>query len=110
MVGIKRFIIMTNSAQTLFAEREKRVNDAIACKVPDRVPLLPLFGGFSSSYAGISRAEELYDPFKCFDAVLKTTLDFEPDMAESLIESIQNELVTVPETILRRFVDRYRRK
>ena len=72
---------MTDSAQTLFAEREKRVNDAIACRVPDRVPLLPFFGGFSSLYAGISRAEELYDPVKCFDAVLKTTIDFEPDMA-----------------------------
>jgi uroporphyrinogen-III decarboxylase len=23
----------------------------------------------------------LYDPVKCFDAVLKTTIDFEPDMA-----------------------------
>ena len=72
---------MAKSAQVIFTEREKRVNDAIACRVPDRVPLLPLFGGFSSSYAGISRAEELYDPVKCFDAVLKTTIDFEPDMA-----------------------------
>lgn len=72
---------MSNATQSLFAEREKRVNDAIACNVPDRIPCLPLFGGFSSIYAGISRAQELYDPVKCFEAALKTTIDFEPDMA-----------------------------
>ncbi len=72
---------MSKSAQALFEEREKRVHDAIACKVPDRVPLLPFFGAFASQYGGITRTQELYDIEKSLDAAYKTTVDFEPDMA-----------------------------
>jgi hypothetical protein len=52
---------MSKTPQELFREREKRVNDAIALKKPDRIPVIPLFGAFASVYAGISRREELYD-------------------------------------------------
>ena len=72
---------MENASQTLFLEREKRVEDAIACRVPDRVPILMVMGSFSAQYAGISHKEELYDPGKSTDALFRATLDYEPDMA-----------------------------
>ncbi len=72
---------MSNPPQELYREREKRVLDAIACKVPDRVPVLPFFGAFSAQYAGITAKEALYDYAKALDATYKTIIDFEPDMA-----------------------------
>ena len=72
---------METSPHSLFLEREKRVDDAIACRVPDRVPLIMMTGAFSPQYAGISLKEDLYDLEKSADAALRITLDFEPDMA-----------------------------
>jgi len=72
---------MENESQTLMLEREKRVNDAIACQVPDRVPILMVTGAFAAQYAGISHREDLYDLEKSAEAMVRTTLDFEPDMA-----------------------------
>ena len=72
---------MSKSPQELYQERDKRVNDAIACKVPDRVPVLPFFGSFAGQYAGITQKEALYDLEKTMDATFKTTIDFDPDMA-----------------------------
>ncbi|MDM7995016.1 MAG: uroporphyrinogen decarboxylase family protein [Acidobacteriota bacterium] len=74
---------MVQTAQELFREREQRVLDAIALKKPDRVPVIPLFGAFASTYAGISRREELYDLKKSYAANLKVTLDLQPDMASA---------------------------
>jgi uroporphyrinogen-III decarboxylase len=85
---------MSQIPQELYKEREKRVLDAIALKKPDRVPVVPLFGAFASVYAGISRREELYDIEKSYEANLKVTLDFKPDMASapltfgSILESL----------------------
>jgi hypothetical protein len=56
--------------------------------------VVPLFGAFASVYAGISRREELYDIEKSYEANLKVTLDFKPDMASapltfgSILESL----------------------
>jgi hypothetical protein len=72
---------VNKTAQELYEEREKRVADAIACKKPDRVPVLPFFGSFPGDYAGISRKEALYDLEKATAACLKATIDFAPDMA-----------------------------
>ena len=52
---------MSRTPQELFQERDQRVNDAIALRKPDRIPVIPLFGAFASVYAGISRKDELYD-------------------------------------------------
>ena len=52
---------MAKGTQELYREREKRVLDAIALRKPDRVPIVLLFGAFASSYANITRMEELYD-------------------------------------------------
>ena len=74
---------MPQTPQELLKERERRVLEAIRLNKPDRVPVIPLFGAFASAYAGISRRDELYDLGKSYDANLKVTLDFQPDMASA---------------------------
>jgi uroporphyrinogen-III decarboxylase len=67
--------------EELYAEREKRVLDAIALKKPDRVPVWAFFGEFSAQYAGITHKEEQYDLEKHTEADWKSCIDFEPDLA-----------------------------
>ena len=43
---------MTETAAELYQQREKRVLDAIALRVPDRVPLLVFFAFFRPGIAG----------------------------------------------------------
>jgi len=74
---------MTKTPQELYGEREKRVLDAMALRKPDRIPIVLLFGGFASHYAGITRQEELYDLEKSYGANMKATLEFEPDMTSA---------------------------
>jgi len=63
-----------------YAEREKRTNDAIALKKPDRVPIMVLFGFFPCKYTGMTIEEVMYDPDKMLSSQLKTLMDFAPDM------------------------------
>jgi len=70
---------MAESAAELFAQREKRISDAIALRVPDRVPILVFFGFFPARYAGMTVQEVMYDPDKIWQAQTKTLFDFQPD-------------------------------
>ncbi|MBN2401547.1 MAG: hypothetical protein JXN64_04030 [Spirochaetes bacterium] len=72
---------MKKNAEDLFAEREKRVNDVIELKVPDRVPITASFAFFPARYCGYTYADMMYDPDKLWEANLKTIRDFEPDQA-----------------------------
>jgi uroporphyrinogen-III decarboxylase len=74
---------MTSNGEQRYQEREKRVNDAIALKKPDTIPILPLFGFFSGRYAGYTMAEMMYEPEKMWDAEVKCIRDFEPDMVQN---------------------------
>ncbi len=74
---------MTKSPQALYKEREQRVLDALMLKKSDRVPAIVLFGWFASRYARISRKDEIYDLEKSYEANLKATLAFKPDMASA---------------------------
>ena len=74
---------MAETMQELYGEREKRVMDAIALKVPDRVPIMVLFGFFPVKYAGLTVEEAMYDPDKLFDAQMRTLLEFAPDMDQA---------------------------
>ena len=62
----------------LFAEREKRITDAIALKVPDRVPIILSFGFLAAKRAGITYEEAMYDPVKMTSAWSKAMSDFDP--------------------------------
>ena len=68
---------------TLFAERERRVNDAIALKATDRVPLILLSGFFPATYAGLTYKEIMYEPEKTVSAFTKFSTDFQPDMIDN---------------------------
>ncbi len=71
---------MAKTAEELGKERENRVRDAIELKVPDRVPLIPVFEFFPAYYAGITPEEAMYDYDKAYAAYKKAIIDFEPDM------------------------------
>ena len=71
---------MPEMNESLYREREKRVLDAIGLRVPDRVPIMVLFGFFPARYAGFSAGEVMYDPEKMMIAQLKAIGDFQPDM------------------------------
>ena len=71
---------MSESTEELYRQREKRVNDVITLKKPDRVPVMVLFGNFPARYAGFTVQEIMYDPEKMLQAQLKTMIDFQPDM------------------------------
>jgi len=68
------------SPAELYKERLKRMEDAVQLKVPDRVPIWPLFGLFPVKYTGIALKDIYYDWGIWFKAFKKTILDFEPDM------------------------------
>jgi len=71
---------MEKTPEELGKEREKRVEDAIRLRVPDRVPFVPLFEFFPAYYAGITAEEAMYDYDKACAANKKTIIDFEPDL------------------------------
>jgi hypothetical protein len=71
---------VTLTGAEAYAEREKRFNDAVALKQPDRVPTFVIQELFPARYAGISLKEAFYDLDKWLDANEKTVVDFQPDM------------------------------
>jgi hypothetical protein len=73
------------TTEELRLEREKRVSDAIALRVPDRVPVTIQTGVFSARYAGLPLSSMYYDYDAYSRACLKTTLDFEPDTGASMV-------------------------
>ena len=46
--------MIMKTPEELYAEREKRVLDAIALKKPDRVPIMVMFGFFPARYLGMT--------------------------------------------------------
>lgn len=73
------------SAEELCAEREKRVNDAVELRIPDRVPVTIQTGVFAARYAGIPLSAMYYDHAAFREACLKTVLEYEPDTGASMV-------------------------
>jgi len=72
---------MEYTNEELYKERQQRIQDAIALKVPDRVPIwFQDASFFPAKYAGISFKDVMYDSDKAFAAYKKTFVDFEPDL------------------------------
>jgi hypothetical protein len=74
---------MNKSPEALFEERERRVNDAVALKAPDRVPVMALSGFFPAHYGGITCETAMYDFEKVMQAWTKFLHDFQPDMTDN---------------------------
>ena len=73
---------MEKSPRELHDERWQRVQTAMACGTPDRVPIPMMNADFHARYAGYTLGEVFYDADKLERAVEKTVLDFEPDCFE----------------------------
>jgi hypothetical protein len=71
------------TAQRLYAEREKRVTDAIESRLPDRVPIIVRFHFFPARYAGTTVQAMMYDGPQAEEAYWKAVRDFEPDMIQN---------------------------
>ena len=74
---------MTEQTEDLYQEREKRINDAIALRKPDRVPVWSgVPGPFPSERLGITREEQMMDLERSLEASYQTALHYQPDMVE----------------------------
>ena len=71
---------MGKSPEELYKEREKRINDAIQLKVPDRVPFFPATHLYAAKYTGMTLEEAFYGPDKWCEANKKMNIDLEPDL------------------------------
>jgi hypothetical protein len=69
-----------NGAVKQYAERDNRVNDAIAMKVPDRIPIQLFVGYFAAKYSGIPCSSVYYDPEKWRAANIRAITELEPDV------------------------------
>jgi hypothetical protein len=63
--------------------RHKRIYDAIALRVPDRVPSTCSFYFFPAYYYGYTVQQMMYDLDICVDTHVKATLEFQPDLAQN---------------------------
>lgn len=71
---------MAKTPEELYQEREKRFNDAIQLKVPDRVPIAPHFMFFGAKYGGLNCQEAMYDYDRLAETTRKTVVDFDLDV------------------------------
>ncbi|MBN1368342.1 MAG: hypothetical protein JW967_10500 [Dehalococcoidales bacterium] len=70
---------MDKTPQDLVKERKKRIIDAIALKVPDRVPLFLSISAFGTKYGGITVKEAFENTPKWHDINEKLLLEYQPD-------------------------------
>ncbi|MDD4402549.1 MAG: uroporphyrinogen decarboxylase family protein [Desulfitobacteriaceae bacterium] len=71
---------MNKTPEEMYAERLKRVKDAVELKVPDRVPVVPFFQFFPMFHAGHTVKDVMYDFSKACKASKDAILEFDPDM------------------------------
>ncbi len=71
---------MSQTADQLRAEREKRVTDAIQMRMPDRVPVACPLGYFPAKYVGIPCSAAYYDYDAWYAAYQRTLKDFQADL------------------------------
>ncbi len=68
---------------TLYAARSKRLDDVIALREPDRVPIIYNSAFWHATYAGITFRDAMYDYDALAAAFRKTVSDLQPDAATS---------------------------
>lgn len=78
-MGITEKLDAGKSPEQLFAERAKRMQDALALKQPDRIPISLGAGYFLAEYGGISHQEQQDNWEKAQELLEKAALDFQPD-------------------------------
>ncbi len=71
---------MDKTTEQLYREREKRVDDAVKLKKPDRTPVMVELSYFPATYTGLTFEAAWYDYDRWLDACKKAALDYEPDL------------------------------
>ncbi len=72
---------MSQTPEQLYQARQKLIEDAIALKPTERVPVSLALSYFPAKYVdGVTCEDAFYNPEKWQDAVLKTIADFQPDV------------------------------
>ena len=84
-----------NGAAREYAEREKRVNEAIAMKVPDRVPIQLFVGYFAGRYCGIPFSAAYYDAEKWRAANIRTITELQPDVYWAQTAAVSGEALEI---------------
>ena len=74
---------MKGEAEKRYREREKRFDDIVALRPPDRVPIMVSWGFLPAFDAGMTIQEVMYDPEKLWTSQWKITLEFQPDMEQN---------------------------
>lgn len=72
-----------SSAQELLQQREKRIQDAIALKKPDQVPIASMWDFFPARWKGATVKEVMYDPQLMFDIWVECMEHFTPDLGDN---------------------------
>ncbi len=72
---------MSKTTAELYEERLKRFKDAVALKIPDRVPVAPMFEAFPLHYAGVTIEQAMNDYAMAERALDAFYADFAPDLA-----------------------------
>ena len=86
---------MDEATRQLYNERNQRVMDAVALKVPDRVPISIPFSFFPAKFAGITTHDAFYDIKKWKDAYIKTVKYYEPDRCGMTVNTSGHVLETI---------------
>jgi len=68
-----------DEAEKKYRQKTRRIADVIQLKVPDRVPVVPSFGGFIAYNAGMTSEEVMFDGAKGQEAAIKMLNDYDPD-------------------------------
>lgn len=70
----------TPEAEETYKSRVRNMIDVVRLKrTPDRIPVLPSFGGFAAAYYGYTERELMYDVDKAIEVATKSTLEFQID-------------------------------
>lgn len=72
-----------SDAQQLFQEREKRIQDAVALKKPDRVPIACLWDFFPAKWKGVPVRDVMYDHQLMFDTQVECMQHYAPDTVDN---------------------------
>jgi uroporphyrinogen-III decarboxylase len=70
---------MAKSNEDKYQKKQKRFDDAVQLKVPDRVPIAPLFTFYTAKANGVSCEEVMYDLDKLGEISKKAILDYDLD-------------------------------
>jgi uroporphyrinogen-III decarboxylase len=74
---------MGKTPEELYEERERRVRAAIALEIPDRVPVVCLWGFFPAKVAGHTFEEAMYDYGKLMQSNIDAMIEYQPDMCDN---------------------------